>query len=218
MISIVIIKFVGREGDWLWIHNKVALTDASWAANRPVNLTGNSEDCVVMVLKNNQVFWEDHNCLSPDVKHHPVAPVCQQDITSSEQHTTTEQPETSTVLSCPDNWTEFNNNCYQFVSSSMYWSDADTNCLKKGGRLTSVHSAEEDKFLQSLASGNSFWLGGYPSGDTWGWSDGTDFDYTNFYSTDQGNCLYQYSSYYSSGWTTADCIYPAYYFICKLLN
>ena len=132
-----------------------------------------------MVLKNNQVWWEDHDCLSPDVKHHPVAPVCQQDTTASEEQTTTQQPETTTVVTCPENWTEFNQSCYRYFSSDSYWRYAEDLCLNEGGHITSVHSAEEDTFLLNLAGGQYFWLGGYSSENSWVWSDGTDFDYSN---------------------------------------
>ena len=51
---------VGREGDWTWLHSGLELGDDLWAAHRPVNKSKNSEDCVVMVLRNNLVTWEDH--------------------------------------------------------------------------------------------------------------------------------------------------------------
>ena len=74
--SIVNQIVIGREGDWLWVHNDEAVSYTSWATNHPTNRTKNSEDCVVMVLKNNQVWWEDHSCIAPNVQHHMVAPVC----------------------------------------------------------------------------------------------------------------------------------------------
>ena len=109
-----------------------------------------------MVLKNNQVLWEDHNCLAPEVQHHMVAPVCQQDTSASEAQTTTQQPETTTLFFCPDSWSEFNGSCYNLFASTSFWTTADTQCLIEGGRLASVHYSEEDTFLQSLASSNSF--------------------------------------------------------------
>ena len=172
-----------------------------------------------MVLKNNQVWWEDHNCLAPDVHHHAVAPICQKDTTASQPQTTTEQPETTTVLSCPDQWTEFDGNCYQYFATNSYWANADTDCLLNGGRLTSIHSSEEEEFFQSLAGGNSFWIGGYPKDNSWVWSDGTDLDYTHFHTEVAGYCLYQDASYYSSGWSQDYCTSSSsHYYICKLIN
>ena len=50
----------GKEGEWSWIHSGLDLGDEIWSSHKPNNKTRNSDDCVVMVLKNNQVFWEDH--------------------------------------------------------------------------------------------------------------------------------------------------------------
>merc|ERR1719330_1775625 len=103
-----------------------------------------------MVLKNNQVFWEDHSCISPDVSHHPVAPVC-----------------------------------------------------------------EADAFLNDLANGNNYWIGGYPKDSTWVWSDFTSFDYDSDYNYSSGQCLLQASSRYGQGWSSVSCTSYEYYFICK---
>ena len=115
----------GREGDWLWVHNNDAISYASWELHHPSNRTKNNEDCVVMVLKNNQVLWEDHNCLAPEVQHHMVAPVCQQDTSASEAQTTIQQPETTTELSRPYSWSKFNGSCYKYFASSWDWTTAD---------------------------------------------------------------------------------------------
>ena len=50
----------GREGDWMWMHGKYDLDDNLWRENRPNNKSRNSDDCVVMVLRSNEVYWEDH--------------------------------------------------------------------------------------------------------------------------------------------------------------
>ena len=140
---------------------------------------------------------------------------------STETQTTTEQPETTTEFLCPDHWSAFNGSCYKYSSDSTTWSNADNLCLQEGGRLASVHSREEDRFLQSLGVGGTFWLGGYPSGNHgWVWSDGTDFDYYNSYDADTAYCLYQQYNYYSVGWSSTSCSSSSYSFnyTCKLLN
>ena len=50
---------LGREGQWMWIHNQADLDDAMWASNRPNNKSKNRDDCVVMMLNNSFVYWED---------------------------------------------------------------------------------------------------------------------------------------------------------------
>ena len=51
---------LGKEGEWSWIHSGQDLDDEIWSSHKPNNKSRNSDDCVVMVLKNNQVSWEDH--------------------------------------------------------------------------------------------------------------------------------------------------------------
>ena len=159
------------------------------------------------------------SCIAPDVSHHTVAPVCQIDTLESAVTTsTTTTTTTETAVSCPSGWEEFDQNCYKFYSSGKYWWQADGACLGEGATLASVHSDEEDAFLKELANGSTYWIGGYPKDSTWVWSDFTELDYTNYYSTSQGQCLIQKDSYYSSGWSTSSCSSYNYSYICKLFK
>jgi len=210
---------LGREGDWLWLHNDEAVSYHAWAPHHPTNHSKNTEDCGVMVVRNNKLTWEDHHCLIPDIQHHMVAPVCQYDITHSSPQTTTIQPDTSTHAPCPHQWTEFNSSCFRYFSSRITWVNAEEECVTLGGHLASVHSAQENMFLQSLASGDSFWLGGYPTGEgDWVWSDLTDFDYLNDYDAISSGCLFQHQNSYSDGWSSTKCDTSGYafFFVCKL--
>ena len=141
------------------------------------------------------------SCISPDVSHHPVAPVCQAD----------------TTMSCPSGWTKFQGGCYQFFGSTTEtWVVANAFCLAAGARLTSVHSEEEEDFLNDLSNGNNFWIGGYPSDNSWVWSDFTNYDFDNSYSVSHSNCLIQEASQFEQGWSSAYCN-GQYAFICKLV-
>ena len=122
-------------------------------------------------------------------------------------------------MSCPSEWTEYNGGCYKLFSNSEYWTVADAYCLAEGGRLTSVHSNEENEFLNTFANGESFWIGGYPQDNTWVWSDFSDFDYDGTYSVSNGQCLYQSNSYYGNGWSSHSCSSSSYQYayICKLM-
>ena len=172
-----------------------------------------------MVVRNNKLSWEDHHCLIPDIQHHMVAPVCQYEITQSSPQTTTIKPDTSTHAPCPHQWTEFNSSCFRFFSSRKTWVNAEDECLTVGGHLASVHSSQENMFLQSLASGDSFWLGGYHTGEgDWVWSDLSDFDYLNDYDAISSGCLFQHQNSYSAGWSSTKCDTSGYafFFVCKL--
>ena len=157
------------------------------------------------------------SCIAPDVFHHTVAPVCQIDTLESAVTTTTTTT-TTTAVSCPSGWEEFDQNCYKLYSSTRDWYEADAACLVEGATLASVHSVQEDNFLMDLSNGNTYWIGGYPKDSTWVWSDFTELDYTNYYSTSSSGCLVQGSSHYSDGWSTASCSSYDYSYICKLFK
>ena len=99
---------------------------------------------------------------------------------------------------------------------------ADVSCLGKGARMASVHSTYDNMFLQNLAGGDNYWLGGYPSSveTDWVWSDMTHFEYYSIHDAHYDNCLYQSSEYYDMGWSSASCDSSsrAYAYICKLFT
>ena len=163
---------------------------------------------------------EDNTAMT-EVSHHPVAPVCQTDTEDSAPTTTTTTTPlpTTTSLSCQEGWSAFNGSCYKLFTSQQTWVTAMTECLKEGAALTSVHSREEEDFLNDLADGNGYWLGGYPDGNTWVWADYTDFDYTHDYNLSPGNgyCLVQSGNQYGKGWSSTYCSSSSYQYryICK---
>ena len=224
--DVMIVMMTGREGEWLWVHNDVELEFDIWGEKSPSNKSHNTQDCGVMVLRNNLVVWEDHSCTAPEVSHHSVAPVCQADTEESlppSTTTTTTPAPTTTPFSCQPGWSAFNGSCYKFFyDSTQTWTSAMTECLTEGAALTSVHSREEDDFLNDLAEGNSYWLGGYPNDNTWVWADYTDFDYTHNYglTPGSGNCILQPSSTYGSGWNDYPCSSSSYRYnyICKKMS
>ncbi|XP_068735147.1 uncharacterized protein [Montipora capricornis] len=89
---------------------------------------------------------------------------------------------------CPDNWIYFKGYCYQKVSSCDSWSNSQSRCAALGANLPSVHSQEENVFLQNLHNGENGWLGlsDINSEGTFVWSDGTRFDF-HYWATNQPN-------------------------------
>ncbi len=57
---------------------------------------------------------------------------------------------------CPPLWTQFQGNCYRFVGTPRSWSKAEQQCVQlagsagKDGHLVSVHSNEENEFVNQL--------------------------------------------------------------------
>ena len=90
---------------------------------------------------------------------------------------------------CEDDWEYFNGYCYRKVSSCDSWSNGQGTCAALGANLPSIHSQEENVFVQSLHGGEHSWLGlsdtksEGPEGN-FVWSDGAPFDF-NFWAQHQ---------------------------------
>uniref|UniRef100_A0A3P9IGF2 C-type lectin domain-containing protein n=1 Tax=Oryzias latipes TaxID=8090 RepID=A0A3P9IGF2_ORYLA len=116
---------------------------------------------------------------------------------------------------CPDDWTRFGQQCFIFINSPKTWAEAESYCQFDGSNLASIHSYEENHFLQSLTRADTHnfpqaWIGGT---DTmhfglWTWSDGSRFLYENWsYKGKDGDadrCL-KINYHYELKWTAARC-------------
>ena len=62
------------------------------------------------------------------------------------------------------------------------WSDAQAACVVWGGQLAKITSAQEQRFAESLAQGESLWIGlsDAQSEGQWQWTDGTALDSSVF--------------------------------------
>ena len=50
---------------------------------------------------------------------------------------------------CKPGWCRFEDSCYLFqMALSLNWSQAEQNCVNKGGHLASVHNQEENNFIK----------------------------------------------------------------------
>ncbi|KAJ7321153.1 hypothetical protein OS493_035547, partial [Desmophyllum pertusum] len=80
---------------------------------------------------------------------------------------------------CQDDWTYFKGYCYRKVSSCDSWSSSQGTCATLGASLPSIHSQEENVYVQSLHGGEHSWLGlsDIKTEGTFLWSDGTSFDF-----------------------------------------
>nr|XP_055046134.1 galactose-specific lectin nattectin-like [Misgurnus anguillicaudatus] len=91
---------------------------------------------------------------------------------------------------CPHGWTPFGVQCYKFFSQSVNWATAEKNCQSIDANLASVRSTVENNFLLSLVSADTrAWIGGH-DGEIeghWLWSDGSQFDFTNWCSGQPSN-------------------------------
>jgi hypothetical protein len=61
---------------------------------------------------------------------------------------------------CPEDWIEFEARCYWFSGneSRLSWSNAENDCIHRGGHLASIHSQAEHIFIFSISTSYT-WLG-----------------------------------------------------------
>ncbi|MBN3302177.1 lactose-binding lectin l-2 isoform X2 [Amia ocellicauda] len=128
---------------------------------------------------------------------------------------------------CPEEWTIFKDQCFEFIDHEKSWLDAELHCLGLGGNLASVHTEEEYKFLlQELhhhnSSNDKAWLGGsdhYQEGQ-WLWTDGSVWKYTHWSAGEPNNleahqdCL-EMNFGDDHAWNDQDCSHTL-PFICEM--
>ncbi|CAJ1048268.1 ladderlectin-like isoform X5 [Xyrichtys novacula] len=90
---------------------------------------------------------------------------------------------------CPYDWSQYGSRCFIFIDTPKSWIEAESYCLFEGGNLASIHSDDENHFIQGLTRGYTHefpeaWIGGQDAIQScfWMWNDGTRFDYGMWYS------------------------------------
>ncbi|XP_059205977.1 lactose-binding lectin l-2-like [Centropristis striata] len=85
---------------------------------------------------------------------------------------------------CPLFWHSFNGRCYKYISTHLTWADAELYCVSEGANLVSIHSLDENTFVNAVIKNSDpaqgmTWIG---LSDTqkeggWMWSDGSAVKY-----------------------------------------
>ncbi|XP_059205172.1 galactose-specific lectin nattectin-like [Centropristis striata] len=85
---------------------------------------------------------------------------------------------------CSTSWNSFNGSCYKFVATRMTWADAELHCVSQRANLVSIHSLEENNFVESLIKNferfpGHTWIGfsDIHKEGSWMWSDGSVVDF-----------------------------------------
>ena len=69
-------------------------------------------------------------------------------------------------------------------------SEAESDCMKGGGHLASIHSAKENAFINKLHDPTGVhitWIGGIRDGNLFRWNDGSAFNYQNWAPSEPNN-------------------------------
>ncbi|XP_075681605.1 neurocan core protein isoform X2 [Rhinoderma darwinii] len=59
---------------------------------------------------------------------------------------------------CDHNWHKFQGSCYRYFPQRRPWEEAERDCRRRSGHLTSIHSQEEQAFINSFGRENA-WIG-----------------------------------------------------------
>lgn len=83
---------------------------------------------------------------------------------------------------CEPGWSQWDAFCYKHYWEHKNWFEAEQLCRQRDAHLASIHSRAENRFIFTLTSGLSAWIG-YTDLDQdthYQWSDSTQDDFTNF--------------------------------------
>lgn len=87
---------------------------------------------------------------------------------------------------------EMETHYYTYYDIDCTWEEAKSMCEEMGGHLVTISSESEQeivKYLLNAAERNSYWLGGYRSGESFNWITGEDFSYSNWATGQPDNAM-----------------------------
>jgi len=115
--------------------------------------------------------------------------------------------------------------CYYRSKNAVSWHNGLAICKAKGGDYASIHSKEENKYVQDTVCGGSHCFLGLTDANkegTWTWTDGSPMDYTSWDSSEPNGCCGtgDHGGFYSNRymWHDLDENWKGVYAACKRCN
>nr|XP_021324869.1 macrophage mannose receptor 1-like [Danio rerio] len=134
---------IASEGNWEWSDGSVFYPYLSyWKEGQPDNWADN-EDCgQVQGASNGQ--WNDETCTSRRQY------ICKRP-----------NPNPAPACDSANGWQGFGSSCYRRKSSRKSWTAARSDCIRDGGDLVSINSADEEQYVTSRLDSSAFdlWIG-----------------------------------------------------------
>ena len=95
---------------------------------------------------------------------------------------------------CGTGWAASRRKCYKLVMNYSDIEECRKDCMLEGGDLASIHSKEENDFIQTLQKENLVWFGGRiaEKDGEFSWIDGSEWNYDSWDESEQK--LSNYSS------------------------
>nr|XP_058961641.1 uncharacterized protein LOC131788567 [Pocillopora verrucosa] len=124
---------------------------------------------------------------------------------------------------CQEGWAYYKGYCYRRISSCDSWGGSQAACATLGANLPSIHSQEENVYIQSLHGGDHSWLGlsDRNTEGTFVWSDGSQFNF-HYWASHQPNNFHDEDCVHTLGflanhkykWNDVNCT-DCHKFTCK---
>ncbi|RWS01995.1 ladderlectin-like protein [Dinothrombium tinctorium] len=105
---------------------------------------------------------------------------------------------------CESGWHKYKNKCFYFIEELATAKQAFDRCKILNAQMATIHSAEENEFIRSIARNKYLWIGAVQSSNqfhSFVWIDGSEFNYTNWFLSDpnipSAHCVW--AAYASTG-------------------